>query len=319
MTILAGIDEAGYGPLLGPLVVSSAVFRVDEQNIKSDMWHLLNNSVSQTKKSLKGRFLITDSKKAYSRSSGIFNIRRTVIGFIKAMSADVDNVNDLVKFLSSDSLERLKKYKYYANLEQELIKYDKDELSIAVKVLLRDLKSSNIELVSLCSRCLDVGYYNNLVEVVKNKASVLFSEVCSLINDLIVKFPNEKIQIIVDRQGGRSHYRQALMDIFVGFEMTVLKEDERTSSYEMINDKTTVRIHFTTKADDRFLPAALASMTSKYLREELVDAMNRYFISKCPDLQPTAGYWQDGTRFIADLEKYLPDELEHKDSLVRSR
>lgn len=319
MTILAGIDEAGYGPLLGPLVVSSAVFKVDDRALKSDMWRLLSESVSKEKRKLKGRFLITDSKKAYSRSTGISNIRRTVIGFLNAMSVNVDSVHDLVKLLAPDSLERLKKYKYYAGLEQELIKYDKDELSIAVKVLLKDFKLSNIELVSLNSRCLDVGHYNQMVEVVKNKASVLFSTVCSLINDLIVKYANEQIQIIVDRQGGRTNYRQALMDTFSGFEMTVLKEDAKTSSYEMKSGGTVLRIHFTTKADDRFLPVAIASMTSKYLREELVAAMNRYFISKCPDLQPTAGYWQDGSRFIEDLQKYLPDELEDKDYLVRSR
>ena len=38
MTILAGIDEAGFGPLLGPLVVSSCVFSVAETSVEADLW-----------------------------------------------------------------------------------------------------------------------------------------------------------------------------------------------------------------------------------------------------------------------------------------
>jgi len=71
MAILAGIDEAGFGPLLGPLVVSSSVFRTDADMSSADLWQVLRKSVGRTRSRLVGRLLIADSKKAYKRDEGL--------------------------------------------------------------------------------------------------------------------------------------------------------------------------------------------------------------------------------------------------------
>ena len=62
---------------------------------------------------------------------------------------------------------------------------------------------------------------------------------------------------------------------------------------------------------------SLASMTSKYLREVLMESLNRYFLGMCPELKPTAGYWQDGQRFVKDLETHLPDYSYNAQQLIR--
>ena len=46
MTIIAGIDEAGYGPLLGPMVVTITAFDVPDEKAKCSLWDLLNDAVS---------------------------------------------------------------------------------------------------------------------------------------------------------------------------------------------------------------------------------------------------------------------------------
>ena len=46
MTIVAGIDEAGYGPWLGPLVVSAAALRVPPELAEVDLWKTLSAGVA---------------------------------------------------------------------------------------------------------------------------------------------------------------------------------------------------------------------------------------------------------------------------------
>ena len=46
---------------------------------------------------------------------------------------------------------------------------------------------------------------------------------------------------------------------------------------------------------------ALASMTSKYLRERLMGEFNQFWRQHVPDVKPTAGYPGDATRFLKDI------------------
>ena len=50
-----GIDEAGYGPLLGPLCVATSVFHMEEATEPQDLWELLSSAVCRSPKDSKGR------------------------------------------------------------------------------------------------------------------------------------------------------------------------------------------------------------------------------------------------------------------------
>ena len=67
--LLAGIDEAGYGPTLGPLCVASSLFRVEthEEGRAPDLWKLLERGVCREpgrsgRTDAKGRVAVGDSK-----------------------------------------------------------------------------------------------------------------------------------------------------------------------------------------------------------------------------------------------------------------
>ena len=326
MGVLVGIDEAGYGPILGPLVVSSAAFNVPESLLRADMWEILSPAVGKNKRHLGGRLLITDSKKAYSKSAGIGHLRRTVLAALMCLEqtpVKMATVGDLVGFLSEQSAGRLAEYPWYKALSDKDLGGNRDDIKLASVVLNNTLEAGDMRLLSMRSICLDVGHYNRMVSVVRNKASVLFTAVATLIKSVFessyTHHESPAVQIVIDRQGGRTRYRAILERMFDGLDLKIIRQDNAVSSYELSGYGRVMRLHFVTGADGKYLPVALASMTSKYVRQELVGAINAYFINHCAHLKPTAGYWKDGLRFIKDVQNNLPNLQYDTEKLVRSR
>jgi ribonuclease HII len=323
MAVLIGIDEAGYGPILGPLVVSSAAFSIPDTHLKTDLWRLLHRAVAKKRKHLAGRLLITDSKKAYSKSIGIAHLRRAVLASLLCLDKTTEkpaNAAGLLDQLCPKCVSRIAQYPWYQDLADSALGADDDDLEIAAGVLKNTLLAGDMKLLSLASTCLDVAHYNRMVSAVKNKASVLFTAICSLIKQAFdTTYDSDNLQIIVDRQSGRIRYRRLLGRMFADLDLKILREDSSISSYELTGSGKVMRLHFATRADDRFLPVSLASMTSKYLRQVLMESINRYFISQCTHLAPTAGYWKDGTRFIKDLETHPAQVKYESEKLIRCR
>jgi ribonuclease HII len=319
MVVLVGIDEAGFGPILGPLVVSSSTFSLPHNLLTCDLWRILRKSVSGRRKHLAGRLLIADSKKAYTRSSGIGHLQRTVLTVLKCLNKEPSTLTELIELLCPSCLGRLSGYPWYRNIADCGLSMDIADKQVASAVLADDLAANGIELLDLKSFCMDVEYYNKMAEAVKNKANVLFSATCSLIKSAYDKFAGDDLQIIVDRQGGRVHYRKSLQRMFSDMKLKILRESPATSSYELQAGGGAMRIHFVVGADERYLPVSLASMVSKYVRELLVGNINRYFIGLSAELKPTAGYWKDGLRFIEDVKTNLPGVRFNSNQLIRTR
>jgi ribonuclease HII len=319
MAVLVGIDEAGFGPILGPLVVSSSTFCLPHHLIGADLWQALRKSLANKRKHLAGRLLIADSKKAYSKSLGTKHLERTSLACLRCLGKEPATLTELISLLCPDCLERLSDYPWYRGAGGCRIAAEPADIKLASAVLNDDLTTNDIKLLDLKSCCLDVAHYNKMVSSVKNKARVLFTATSRLIKNAFDKFGGDELQIIVDRQGGRVRYRANLQRMFEDMELKILSESPSASSYELQSDGKKMRLHFVVGADERFLPVSLASMVSKYLRELLVANINRYFTGFHTELRPTAGYWKDGLRFIEDLKRNTPRVTFDSSQLVRCR
>ena len=107
--------------------------------------------------------------------------------------------------------------------------------------------------------------------------------------------------------------------MFADMELRIVHESPAVSSYELQADGKQMRLHFVIGADEDVLGVSLASMTSKYLRQLLIGCINRYFIGFCSTLEPTAGYWKDGLRFIEDVKRHIPHIRFDSNQLIRCR
>ena len=319
MVVFVGIDEAGFGPILGPLIVSSSTFLLPQHLIKADLWQILNKSVSKGRKHLAGRLLITDSKKAYSKQKGIKHLERTVLACLKCFGKKPGTLTELLMLLCPDCLERLSDYPWYKEAGSCCLLADEADKAVASAVLTGDMSSNGIKLLQLRSCCLDVAYYNKMVGSVKNKSRVLFTAISRLIKEAYDNFTDDDLQIVIDRQGGRVRYRAILQRMFPDMELKILCESPMASSYELQAGSRVMRLHFVAAADEKFLPVSLASMVSKYLRQLLVESINRYFAGFHAELKPTAGYWKDGLRFIEDLKTNVPHVRYDSNQLIRCR
>jgi hypothetical protein len=135
MVVLVGIDEAGFGPILGPLVVSSSTFSLPHHLLTSDLWQVLRRSLSNRRKRLAGRLLIADSKKAYSRSLGIKHLERTVLTSLKCLGKKPATLAELVELLCPSCLERLSDYPWYRGAGSYCLSADIGDRDIASAVL----------------------------------------------------------------------------------------------------------------------------------------------------------------------------------------
>jgi len=317
--MIVGIDEAGLGPILGPLVVSAAAFTVPDDKIGADMWQMLSESVSAGKKNLAGRILICDSKKAYTPAAGIAHLEKTVLTCLKYLSKTPQSTVELVDSLCPDNKQKLLERPWYKNIDVQKIKFNADEISISAGALKKNLHENKIGLTVLKSVCLEAGHYNELIDKIRNKSSVVFQIVCRLISEILRGSRHKNYHFIIDRQGGRMRYAPHLRTMFGEMELKILKEEENISSYQLILPDKNIKMDFIVKADADFLPACLASMASKYLREQLMISLNNYFIEKCAELKPTAGYWTDGKRFLDDLKTIAPHIQYNPNQFIRSR
>ena len=161
--------------------------------------------------------------------------------------------------------------------------------------------------------------FNHRVATTRNKAAVLLEQVLCLLQRAGERAGDSDLHVFVDRLGGRSNYQSLLLAAFPERHLHVLEVSARRSRYRLASAHNDWYLEFTVDADQQHLPVALASMLAKYLRELLMERFNEYWRRWLPELRPTAGYYTDARRFLADIRPVVAQAGIPAERFVRSR
>jgi hypothetical protein len=314
MATVVGIDEAGYGPRLGPLVVSAAAFEVrGGVDASADLWDALDGAVARTRRGGGGRLLVADSKAVYRAGTGLADLERGVLAALSAGGRPAPaSFRMLLGELCPDAPD-LCEAPWWSDLSLP-VAAETDAVASGAR-LLGDA-SCGARPTGIASRVVRAVRFNESLRRCRNKSVLLFQETMALVERALARYDGD-VTFVIDKHGGRHYYHPLLANHFFGRPVHPLHESPRTSTYEVASDRRTARLAFVEKADVAHLPVALASMASKYVRELFMKCFNTYWCGRVDGLAPTAGYAADSARFIATIRPALADGEER--DLIRLR
>ncbi len=317
MAIVAGIDEAGYGPLLGPLVVAASAFRLEDAASEAALHRLMALPSSS------GGLPIEDSKRLYRARGDRARLEAAALGHVAIARGELPlRARALLRDAVDCHVEELLELPWYGT---RLLDLRLPRAAAVDELLARAARQEELfadrglALAGLWCAPVVEPRFNQLTRQRGSKAWPLFLATGRLLDTLMAAFPDEELVVHVDRQGGRIHYGELLAGFFPLAPIRTLRERRSDSAYRLSlpgRPPVTVSVHV--RGDSTRAPVALASILAKAVRELFMESLNAFFAERVADLRPTAGYPQDARRFLADVAPALA-EPDVRARLVRIR
>lgn len=315
-----GIDEAGFGPVLGPLSVCATVFRVPDAHVDDCLWKRLRTSCSDSPRDAARKTIVCDSKKLHQPGKGISALERTALVTLAAAGHTPTTLRGFLELIAPGLPTRLDDYDWYRGADPPLpCAEETGHVATRANALRRDLRDKNVTPLGVFAEVLLEGQYNEVVSRTRNKSVALLGLVLRLICRVAARTEEPIVRILIDRLGGRSRYREPLMTSLPDRDLTILEESDERSAYRLSGAAGTLEIDFLTKGDRAHFPIALASVFSKYVRELLMGTFNDYWSKADARLRPTAGYYNDAQRWLTDAAALIDRLGIDRTKLVRQR
>lgn len=322
--LVAGIDEAGYGPVLGPLCVGLAAVRVhawSPGDATPCLWKLLGRAVTRKPGDRRGRIAVDDSKKLKlpndAKRHPLTHLERGVLAFLAAHGHRPGSDAALLAALGA-------RHEGFAAAPAAGAPADEpgdypractgEQIAIAANMLAGAMFDAGATVERLRCQCMGVHEFNRLVRERRSKAAAPAHAIGVFLRDLWHTYaaePGLALRVVCDRQGGRTDYEGYLGELVPGARVAVLEQTPARGRYELARDGRSMVVIFQTEAESKCLPVALASMIAKLVRETCMADFNRFWCARMPELKPTAGYSLDGARWLRDAQAILtPAERE---------
>jgi len=314
MPHLIGTDEAGYGPNLGPLTITGTLW--ENQSGQTCLYDALESVVKPAPdRKSDNRLVVADSKTVYKSSGSIKNLETTVLSFLAAANHRPE-CSDTPNIATTDIPQDIASLIHLAcpALDQQLIKslpaYDFSIITLPLKADLDQIcenanrlreaqATANVKLQAIHCQPIFPTQFNAGLKSYGNKATLLSNQTLEIVAELKSK-TDDDLEIVCDKHGGRSKYADLIKAHLTDQPISTGAETKDCSDYSFSDQQRDIVIRFQAGGES-FMPTALASMVSKYVREFFMKAWNQFWIAQLPSLKPTKGYPVDAKRFKAEI------------------
>jgi hypothetical protein len=311
----AGIDEAGYGPNLGPMVMTAIVAEAPEDGGQAErepplrtlnFWADLKATVDRAGGD-RDRLWVDDSKTILRGGKGRDRLESACWALIHAIRHKLPcSFGELLAGIGAGTPE-----------DTELSLWSTEPGGACCSLALTpppglsemlaerplEPRQARWRLTEVRSVVVAPAQFNARLKQSKSKSEVHFAAFAPLVRMIWERAAvGDATFLSCDKHGGKHYYLPALYDAFPEAWIERGPEGAELSRYVIRAPGRMVELSLLPRADRSDGLVALASIVSKTVRELWMDVFNGYWCARVPGLCPTAGYPVDALRFRRAIE-----------------
>jgi hypothetical protein len=308
-----GIDEAGYGPNLGPMVITAVVAegtvgpdRVGKVESTIDLWGDLQSTIDRAGGD-RARLWIDDSKAILHRGKGRQRLELACLAAVHAIGKVMpESLSDLLYALNAGSPVDTELARWLDSGRGDPPWPASDSRPIVENVLANrplEPRQAVWRLSAVRSVVVGPARFNSDLATLGLKSRVHFAAFARLLRGIWDLAADGQVTLVnSDKHGGRHYYLGPLSDAFPDAWIDRGPEGSELSRYTIRDPIRRLELSLLPRADGSEGLVALASIVSKLVRELWMDAFNAYWLARVPGLRPTAGYPLDASRYRRAIE-----------------